>query len=355
MLENRDTIVDHPSGSLLLGLGGFAGSGGLTSGSLAKSLLLGGVVVLQELLETGHGHTVGGGSGLLTTGRRKSGGLLGDGSLGGLLTLGGNLLVGNLEDLLNSLTNISLLDGGLLGLGTTLGGSLGSGTTLDADTTNGSGLLGTGLALSISNILDGEGGGVTILEVEVVTLTTGDNTLGLDLTLGGVNLGNVGHINTLAGGESRLGAGVSEVLDNGLHLVVSVDVNGVAGRNDLLVKVGLEGVDDESNLEAGVGGEDGGGVDSSHLKGPVGDEDNVVLQIGNVDGWVLVSEFLNSGLGEVARHVEVGVGDEEVGVGLLDENLKQLLGKVLRELAGITTSLEHLVVKVLECGLGHDL
>jgi len=257
MLENRDTIVDHPSFSLLLGLGGFTGSGGLASRSLAKSLLLGGVVVLQELLEAGHGHAVGSGSGFLTTGRRKSRGLLGDGSLSRLLTLGGNLLVGDLEDLLDGLANISLLGGGLLSLGTTLSGSLGSGTTLDTDTTDSGSLSSASLALSLGNIEDGEGGSVAILEVEVVTLTTGDDTEGLDLTLGGLNLANLGHINTLADGESRLGAGMSEVLDNGLHLVISVDVNGMAGRNDLLVEVGLEGVDDESDFEAGIGGEDG--------------------------------------------------------------------------------------------------
>lgn len=98
---------------------------------------------------------------------------------------------------------------------------------------------------------------------------------------------------------------MSEVLDNSLHLVISVDVDGVSSGNDLLVKVGLEGVDNESNLKTSVGGEDGRGVNLSHLKGPVGDEDNVVLQISDVDGWVLISELLNSSIGEVAWHIEV--------------------------------------------------
>jgi len=68
---------------------------------------------------------------------------------------------------------------------------------------------------------------------------------------------------------------------------------------------------------------------------------------------VLVSEFLHGGFSEVAGHIEVRVGDEEVGVALLNEDLEQLLGEVLGELAGIATSLEHFVVEVLECGLGH--
>lgn len=42
-----------------------------------------------------------------------------------------------------------------------------------------------------------------------------------------------------------------------------------------------------------------------------------------------------------------------MGVGLLNEDLEELLSEVLGQLTGITTSLEHFVVKVLESGLRH--
>lgn len=128
-------------------------------------------MVLKELLETGHGHAVGGVGGFLTTWGRKSRGLLGNGSLGRLFTLGGNLLIGDLEDLLDGLSNIALFGGGLLGLGSSLGGSLGSGTTLNTDSTHGGSLLSARLALSISNILDRQSSGGT-LEVETITLAS---------------------------------------------------------------------------------------------------------------------------------------------------------------------------------------
>lgn len=128
-------------------------------------------MVLKELLETGHGHAVSGVSGFLTTWGRKSRGLLGNRSLGRLFTLGGNLLIRDLEDLLDSLANIALFGGGLLGLGSSLGGSLGSGTTLDANSADGGSFLGARLALSIGNILDGQSSSSS-LEVETITLAS---------------------------------------------------------------------------------------------------------------------------------------------------------------------------------------
>lgn len=59
---------------------------------------------------------------------------------------------------------------------------------------------------------------------------------------------------------------VAEVLDDGLELVVSEQIDGISGGVESLLEVGFEGVDDEADLEVGVGGEHFGGVDSSQLK-----------------------------------------------------------------------------------------
>jgi len=132
----------------------------------------------------------------------------------------------------------------------------------------------------------------------------------------------------LDAGNGVLDASVGVGLDEGLHLVVSVEVDWVPGESGLVLLLGnwLEGLNDKSNLESTVGGEDVGGVDLVHLEGPVRDNDDSRSEVGDVQVGELGVEFIDGLLGEVAGDVEVSVGDEEVGEGLLDVALDGLLG-----------------------------
>ena len=120
-----------------------------------------------------------------------------------------------------------------------------------------------------------------------------------------------------------------------------------------LLELGLEGVDDEAALNTCVGGEDLGAVDSTELEGPLGDDDDFAVEVEDVDLGELALVLGDGGLGEVGGHVEERVGDEEVGAGLLDEDLEVLLEQVLGETVVVTTILDHLGVESLESGSRH--
>lgn len=162
----------------LASLGSLAGSGGglASGGSLAEDFTALLLVPLEVLLHLSHGHLIGGLGGLLAAGGGHSGcGLLaaGGGSLsGGLLRgllLGGGGLGGSvLDDLLDALSHVATL-GGLLcallgrGLGSSLALAL---STLDLGDASLGSLNGALALLLDEDVVDGEDGGVALLELE---------------------------------------------------------------------------------------------------------------------------------------------------------------------------------------------
>lgn len=86
-----------------------------------------------------------------------------------------------------------------------------------------------------------------------------------------------GLLLTLVGGEGLLDGAVTEVLDGGLELVVTVKVGGPSSGVEGLGQLGFERVDHKADFDASVAGEDGVGVDSLEFEGPVADEDNLLV------------------------------------------------------------------------------
>jgi hypothetical protein len=142
-------------------------------------------------------------------------------------------------------------------------------------------------------------------------------------------------------------------LDEGLHFIVTEQVGGVASERDpvFLGNICLEGFDDQTNLDASIGGENISAVDAVHLERPVRDDDDLTLQVSNVDVRVLPLEVVNGLLREVACDVEVVVGHEEMREALLHEAFDLLLWNVIGQLGEVATVLHHLTVKLLECRL----
>jgi hypothetical protein len=139
------------------------------------------------------------------------------------------------------------------------------------------------------------------------------------------------------------------VLDGGLELVISEEVGGVGVVGAGVGETGAEVLDDESDLEAGVGGPDLVGVDASHLEVPLLDLDDFAGEV--LDGHVGATgtERGNGFGGEVGGDEEVAVGDKEVGGGFLDLDLDLLAGDGLGETLGVTAGFDHLGEQLLEC------
>lgn len=70
---------------------------------------------------------------------------------------------------------------------------------------------------------------------------------------------------------------MAELLDLGLELIISEEVDGVSVGVESLVEVGLEGVNDESDLDVAVGGEDLGRVDAAELEAPLVEDNHAVV------------------------------------------------------------------------------
>ena len=279
----------------------------------------------HELLESADGHLAVSASSLAIGGRGRTG-------RGGLLAALG-LLAGLLAARHKSINSLGLLGGGL---GSLLGDDL-LASALHS--------LGSWLLLLATAELDNLG--VALLELPFAD-GVGEDTLG-DLAL---STGERSHVDLLGGG-SGANLLVTESLDGGLELIISVEVGGAAGGVEGLLELGAEVVDDEAALNTVVGGEDVVGVDAAELEGPLGDHDDLALQIEHVNLGELALVVGDGGLGEVGWHVEEGVGDEEVGLGLFDEDLQVLSEEILGETIVVSTVLDHLGVKGLESGSGH--
>mgnify|MGYP003331193421 CR=1 FL=1 len=137
-------------------------------------------------------------------------------------------------------------------------------------------------------------------------------------------------------------------LDQGLDLIVSVEVEWVSGERSITL-LNLEGLDDELDLDSGVGGEDGSGVDLGDLHAPLLEDEGLGLQVGNVDVGELIFELINCFLREVAWNVEVVISHEEMGEGLLNEASNLLLWDALLDV-GEVSSLKDGSVKIFEGG-----
>ena len=142
---------------------------------------------------------------------------------------------------------------------------------------------------------------------------------------------------------------MAESLDGGLEFIISVKVGWVAGWVEVFnLELWLEAVDDESALESSVGGEYISGVDLAELKGPVGDDNNLGLEVLDGNLWEFGVVLSEGSLGEVGWHVEERVGDKEVWSRFLDEDLEILLSEVVGEGVVVATRLDHLSVESLE-------
>lgn len=286
-------------------------------------------MVIDELLKGLHGHLISGaglrlgssrGISLLSRGRLLA--LLARGELSNLVSNIGSL--GQLGNNLGLLVDVGLLDG----LHDTLG-------HVDLSLAGSS----SSLLLAATEGLDGSS---ALFEVPVVALARDD-------ALADVALAEESNIGSGELSNGVLDGTVSEGLDGGLELVVTVQVGGPAGGVELLAELGLERVNDDSNLEAGVGGEDGVAVDLLELESPVVDEHNLLVEVLDLDVRELLLELGKGVLGEVGGHEEERVRDKEVGVSFLDKDLDRLLAEVSTDLVEVTSLVDHLGEEGFEC------
>jgi len=96
----------------------------------------------------------------------------------------------------------------------------------------------------------------------------------------------------------------------------------------------LEALDDESNLNPEVGSEHVHGIDSMNFKIPLGDHDNVIFEVCNLEISELGLEIIDCLFGEVAWNIEEAISNQEVWETLLDVALDLLLGVSLCEQLG---------------------
>lgn len=307
---------------------------------------------MHHLLELSHGFNVGRDGAILIVRSLHGWGLARGDSLGGFFGVSSGLagFWSEFGDFLGNLTDIGALRSfGFLGghlLTNDLGFSGGAHVTLQFGESSLT-FLGNEDGLHI------ESGGLTLLElpgVERGSTGEGDNT-GRDIGF----LGGIWERVTLDGVLNSSGeALVGIVLDESLDFIISVDVNWPSGEHNFTANHWFEGFDDEFDLNTTVRGEVSGGVGLNHLEGPVGDEDDLGFEVGDLHVRVLGGELIDGLLGEVAWEVEEVVSDEEVWESFLDIALDLLLWDGVSELGEIATDLEDFVVELLESGLlGH--
>lgn len=148
---------------------------------------------------------------------------------------------------------------------------------------------------------------------------------------------------------------MTEGLNDGLELVVTVEVGGEASWVERLLELGLERVHNEAALNVGVGREDRLGVDFLEFEGPLGDHDNLRFEVLNLEVGELGVVLGDGGVGEVGGNVEVGVRHQEEGAGFLHEDLEILGAHLGGEGVVVTSVLDHMRVESLESGLFHFL
>lgn len=143
---------------------------------------------------------------------------------------------------------------------------------------------------------------------------------------------------------------MTEVLDDGLELVISEEIDGISGWVKSFLKVRFEWVHNQANLQVGIWCEYFGRVDFSELEWPVVNDDNFVVEINDVNVGELLMEFSYSLLGEVSCDKEVAIGDEEMRVWFFNVALEGLL-QILGDFVEVTSLVEHFCEKLFESTL----
>ena len=118
---------------------------------------------------------------------------------------------------------------------------------------------------------------------------------------------------------------MAEVLDGGLELVISEEIDWVSGGVKSLLEVWLEWVNNQSGFEVGVWCEYLSWVGSSELEWPVVDDNNLVVEVDDVNVGELLVELSNCLLCEVGLNEEVSIGHEEMWVWFLNVGLQWFL------------------------------
>jgi len=143
-------------------------------------------------------------------------------------------------------------------------------------------------------------------------------------------------------------------LEQGLHLIISVQVDWISWEKNFLASLNeLEAVDDKSDLNTSIWGEYSWWVNCSHLEAPVSDLNNLGFKISNVHSRVGWFETINSFLSEVAWDEEVVIGNEEEWESLLDEALDLLdfaswVFETVLDLTEVATWVDHLRVELFK-------
>lgn len=147
-------------------------------------------------------------------------------------------------------------------------------------------------------------------------------------------LGDIGHVGLRveAGLDGTRDAVVDVVLNERLHFVIPVEVDGVPCQRDfiLLLKRRLELLDDEFNLDPSIGRKHICRVYLVDFKCPICDHDYFRLEVSNVDRRVLGLKIIDGFSCEVTNYEEKVICYQEVWERLFYKALDLLLGDVLR-------------------------
>lgn len=138
------------------------------------------------------------------------------------------------------------------------------------------------------------------------------------------------------------------MVNSALHLIVSIDVDGVSIEGDAGgVAISSEVVDDKFEFNSTIRGENILRLNSGELKRPVLNGNNLGSQVSNV-GLRAALERINSLLGEVAWDVEIVISNQEVRMRFLNIALDGSLSDLIGNFGEVTVVVENKGVKVFE-------
>lgn len=138
------------------------------------------------------------------------------------------------------------------------------------------------------------------------------------------------------------------MVNSALHLIVSIDVDGVSIEGDAGgVAISSEVVDDKFEFNSTIRGENILRLNSGELKRPVLNGNNLGSQVSNV-GLRAALERINSLLGEVAWDVEIVISNQEVRMRFLNIALDGGLSDLIGNFGEVTVVVENKGVKVFE-------
>lgn len=131
------------------------------------------------------------------------------------------------------------------------------------------------------------------------------------------------------------------MVNSALHLIVSIDVDGVSIEGDAGgVAISSEVVDDKFEFNSTIRGENILRLNSGELKRPVLNGNNLGSQVSNV-GLRAALERINSLLGEVAWDVEIVISNQEVRMRFLNIALDGSLSDLIGNFGEVTVVVEN--------------